>query len=100
MLARDYGCVGGKGSVIGAWATKEVVEKLGCIGSDRDGAVTVSDTLGNVQVLYGVHKQISGRPSSAYPSKVYRLNLFSCSRRRARFHCPSVRPLLGRGLAW
>jgi len=50
MLARDYGCVGSKGSYIGAWDTKQVVEKLGCIGSDLDGAVTISDTFGNVQV--------------------------------------------------
>lgn len=69
MLARDYGCVGSKESFIGAWGTKYAVQKLGCIGNDRDGAVTISDTFGYVQVgaLQRVH-QNKFRPGLSVPT--------------------------------
>lgn len=48
MLARDYSSVGSKGSFIGTWGTKDFVVKLGSVGTDHDGAVSISDTVGNV----------------------------------------------------
>jgi len=51
MLARDYGCVGSKGSYIGAWDTKQVVEKLGCIGSDLDYGVCTKESLSAIKYV-------------------------------------------------
>lgn len=48
MLARDYGSVGNKASFIGAWGTKDFVGKLGSVGRDHDGALAISDAVGNV----------------------------------------------------
>lgn len=50
MLARDYSYVGSKESIAEAWATKEIVEEVGSIGSDQDDAITISDKNGKVQV--------------------------------------------------
>lgn len=50
MLARDYSHVGSKGSIVEAWKIQDIVGRIGSVGSDRDGAIAISDTLGNVQV--------------------------------------------------
>eukprot|EP00903_Cladosiphon_okamuranus_P021088 g19371.t1 len=50
MLARDYTYVGSKGSIVEAWATEETGGGVGSIGSGQDGAITISDKGGNVQI--------------------------------------------------
>ena len=55
MLARAYGSVGTKRSLLQEWATEELTNNLTSVGNDRGGAIAISNALGRVQV--GVHNQ-------------------------------------------
>lgn len=79
MLARDYTNVGSKGFILEAWTTEEIVGDIGSIGSAQDGAITISDKSGTVQVMVPSYVpsfrnscRIYMEPSSSVVSEVRR----------------------------
>lgn len=63
MLARDYTNVGSKGFILEAWTTEEIVGDIGSIGSAQDGAITISDKSGTVQVMVPSYVLVSVTPA-------------------------------------
>ena len=49
MLARAYGSVGTKGSLVQEWGAEELTGNLASVGNDRGGAIAISNALDRVQ---------------------------------------------------